>query len=77
MARPDVVAAAHTHSLYGKSWSSLGRKLDPLTQDSCAFYEDHALFDDFTGVVLDVNEGDRIGDALGDNKAVIFKIMAS
>jgi|TARA_B110000438_G_scaffold208984_1_gene200812 ribulose-5-phosphate 4-epimerase/fuculose-1-phosphate aldolase len=73
MARPDVVAAAHTHSLYGKSWSSLGRKLDPLTQDSCAFYEDHALFDDFTGVVLDVNEGDRIGDALGDNKAVILQ----
>ena len=24
-ARPDVVAAAHAHSLYGKSWSSLGR----------------------------------------------------
>src|SRR5206468_2299483 len=42
-ARPDVVAAAHAHSLYGKAWSSLGRPLDPLTQDACAFYEDHAL----------------------------------
>lgn len=72
-ARPDVIAAAHTHSLYGKTWSSLGRKLDPLTQDSCAFYEDHALFDDFTGVVLDTSEGDRIGEALGDNKAVILQ----
>ena len=29
MARPDVVAAAHAHSLYGKTWSSLGRLLDP------------------------------------------------
>ncbi len=28
-ARPDVVAAAHAHSLYGKTWSSLGRRLDP------------------------------------------------
>lgn len=28
-ARPDVVAAAHTHSLYGKAWSTLGRTLDP------------------------------------------------
>ena len=28
-ARPDVVAAAHSHSLYGKAWSSLGRLLDP------------------------------------------------
>ena len=24
-ARPDIVAAAHTHSLYGKAWSTLGR----------------------------------------------------
>src|SRR5258706_8895064 len=30
-ARPDVVAAAHAHSLYGKTWSSLGRLLDPIT----------------------------------------------
>src|SRR5579872_7460538 len=49
-ARPDVIAAAHAHSLNGKAWSSLGRLLDPLTQDACAFYEDHGLFDDYTGV---------------------------
>src|SRR3984885_621380 len=42
MARPEVVAAAHAHSLYGKPWSSFGRLLDPLTQDACAFYEDHS-----------------------------------
>jgi ribulose-5-phosphate 4-epimerase/fuculose-1-phosphate aldolase len=72
-ARPDVIAAAHSHSLYGKAWSSLGRLLDPLTQDSCAFYEDHGLFDDFTGVVLDPSEGKRIAYALGDHKAVILR----
>jgi len=72
-ARPDVVAAAHSHSIYGKSWSALGRLLDPITQDACAFYEDHALFDDFTGVVLDTEEGKRIGYALGDRKAVILR----
>ena len=43
-ARPDVVAAAHTHSLYGKAWSTLGRRLDSLTKDSCSFHEDHGLF---------------------------------
>src|SRR5216684_3634436 len=43
-ARADVVAAAHAHSMYGKSWASLGRLLDPITQDACAFYEDHGLF---------------------------------
>jgi len=72
-ARPDVVAAAHSHSLHGKSWSSLGRLLDPLTQDACAFYQDHALFDDYTGVVMDLSEGDRIAAALGQHKAVILR----
>src|SRR5580698_6385186 len=72
-ARPDVVAAAHSHSIYGKSWSALGRTLDPLTQDACTFYQDHSLFDDYTGVVVDLEEGKRIGAALGDNKAVILR----
>jgi ribulose-5-phosphate 4-epimerase/fuculose-1-phosphate aldolase len=72
-ARPDVVAAAHAHSLYGKTWASLGRLLDPLTQDACAFYQDHGLFSDYTGVVYDTSEGDRIAEALGDRKAVILQ----
>ena len=72
-ARPDVVAAAHTHSTYGRAWSTLGRPLDPITQDVCAFYEDHAVFDDYTGVVLDLEEGKRIAHSLGDNKAVILR----
>ena len=72
-ARPDVIAAAHAHSLYGKTWSSLGRLLSPITQDACAFYEDHALFNDFTGVVLDPSEGQRIAQALGNKKAVILQ----
>ena len=38
-ARPDVVCAAHSHSIYGRSFCTLGRKLDIITQDSCAFYD--------------------------------------
>ena len=71
-ARPDVVAAAHAHSLHGKAWSSLRRPLDPLTQDACAFYGDHAVFDDYTGVVFDLDEGKRIAQALAGHKAVIL-----
>lgn len=37
-ARPDVNAAAHSHSIYGRSFCSLGRTLDTITQDSCAFH---------------------------------------
>ncbi len=72
-ARPDVIAAAHSHSVHGKAWSALGRLLEPITQDVCAFYEDHSLFDDFTGVVVDTEEGKRIAHALGENKAVILR----
>lgn len=72
-ARPDVIAAAHSHSMYGRTWSALGRLLDPITQDSCAFYEDHAVFDDYTGVVLETSEGDRIASALGKTKAIILR----
>lgn len=72
-ARPDVIAAAHAHSIHGKSWSSLGRPLDPITQDACAFYEDHQVHTDFTGVVLEQSEGTRIAAALGQHKAVILQ----
>ncbi len=71
-ARPDVVAAAHSHSKFGRAFSTLGRSLEPLTQDSCIFFEDHALFDDYTGVVNDPAEGKRIAHALGDAKAAIL-----
>lgn len=72
-ARPDVVAAAHSHSTYGRALSTLGELLDPITQDACAFYGDHSLFDDYTGVVLETDEGKRIAHALGANKAVILR----
>jgi ribulose-5-phosphate 4-epimerase/fuculose-1-phosphate aldolase len=72
-ARPEVVAAAHSHSMYGKAWASLGRLLDPITQDACAFYEDHGLFEDFTGVVYETSEGERIAQALGNYKAAILR----
>ncbi|WP_268256946.1 class II aldolase/adducin family protein [Streptomyces glebosus] len=72
-ARPDVIAAAHSHSTYGRALSSLGELLEPITQDVCAFYEDHALFDDYTGVVVDEGEGRRIAAALGPHKAVILR----
>lgn len=72
-ARPDVVAAAHAHSVHGKAWSAFGELLDPLTQDVCAFYDDHAVFPDYTGVVVDPAEGARIAKTLGSGKAVILQ----
>src|SRR5437764_13886218 len=71
-ARPDVISAAHAHSLYGKTFAAFRKPLDPITQDSCAFYEDHNVFQEFTGVVFDLEEGKRIAHALGDAKSAIL-----
>lgn len=73
LARPDVVAVAHCHSLHGRALSTLGELLDPITQESCAFYESHALYDGYTGVVVDSDEGRQIASALGNHKAVILR----
>ena len=72
-ARPDVVAVAHSHSTYGRALAALGETLEPITQDVCAFYEDHALFDDYSGVIVDEEESRRIAAALGQRKAVILR----
>jgi len=71
-ARPDVNAAAHSHSIYGRSFCSLGRKLDIITQDSCAFYNDHVLYESFNGIVLDPKEGESIAKCLGGSKAALL-----
>ncbi|KAK3056683.1 hypothetical protein LTR09_002476 [Extremus antarcticus] len=72
-ARPDVICAAHSHSIYGRTWCSLGRKLDTLTQDACAFHDDHVVYDSFNGVVLAEKEGKDIAACLGDKKAALLQ----
>jgi len=71
-ARPDVMCAAHSHSIYGRAFSTLGRNLDITTQDACAFHNDLALYTQFNGIVLDEQEGIDISKALGDKKAAIL-----
>ncbi|KAL1877409.1 hypothetical protein Daus18300_002393 [Diaporthe australafricana] len=65
-ARPDVIAACHTHSPHGMAWSAFGKPLEMITQDASYLYgEAQAVYQDFGGVVLTEEEGDRIGAALG------------
>jgi len=73
LARPDVHAVAHAHSEYGRTWSTLGRLLDPISQDSCLFFRNHAVFEEFTGVVLEADQAKGIVVALANHQAVILK----
>ncbi|KAH7006766.1 class II aldolase/adducin N-terminal [Ilyonectria destructans] len=74
-ARPDVVCAAHTHSVYGRAICALGKPLDMLTLEACMFYDDYCIYDG-KGVVLasrDADDGEAVAKALGGKKAAILK----
>ncbi len=71
-ARPEVIGVAHSHSIYGKAWSTLGRALDPLTQDS-AGYEGEQALSDFTGIVLEAEQAQQLVQDLGDKNFAILK----
>jgi ribulose-5-phosphate 4-epimerase/fuculose-1-phosphate aldolase len=71
--RPDAVSAAHVHTGWGSPFSAEVRPIEPITQEACLFFEDHALFDDEEVQIQSVEAGQRIADALGDNGAVILR----
>lgn len=72
-ARPDVHAACHTHSVYGKAYSTFGRELEMINQDVCILYKNHSVYENFGGVVLEKEEGQRLAKALGNGKAIILQ----
>lgn len=72
-ARPEVNCVAHSHSIHGRAFSTLGRSIDTITQDSCSFHNDIALYSAFRGIVLAADEGIAIAKALGQKKAAILQ----
>ena len=72
-ARPDVVAAAHCHTPYGTPFSATVAKLAPISQESCAFFGDHEIFDDEEVSIASPDGGKRIAAAMGETRAVILR----
>ena len=73
-ARPDVIAAAHSHAMYGRTFSTLGKPLRMISQDATMFYNDVALCDVGSGaVVLDTSVARQMAEALGQKKALIHR----
>lgn len=71
-ARPDVHAACHAHSMYGKAWSTFGRPLDIINQDACIFRNNQSVYSSFGGVALAADEGLRIAEALGPTSRTVI-----
>lgn len=69
-ARPDVAAVCHAHSLHGKAWSSLGRLLDPITQDACVLFEQQALICE-PRITQNRADAARFAEAFGKQRVAI------
>jgi ribulose-5-phosphate 4-epimerase/fuculose-1-phosphate aldolase len=72
-ARPDIVSVAHTHTPYGTPLSARVVPVSPITQEACAFFRDHEIFDDGEVAVVTPDGGKRIAAALGGAKAVLLR----
>ncbi len=72
MAHPHINSVAHAHSPAGRAWSTQGETLRPVTQDDCVFYQRHAVFSQFDGVVHHTNEGDAIATALSEGNIALI-----
>lgn len=72
-ARAEAVSAAHVHTGWGTPFCAEVRPVLPITQESCIFFEDHAIFDDEEVQIQDTAGGRRIARALGTNRAVLLR----
>ena len=72
-ARPDAVSAVHVHTGWGTPFSAEARPIEPISQESCIFFEDHAIWDDEEVQVQSTEAGGRIAAALGANRAIILR----
>jgi ribulose-5-phosphate 4-epimerase/fuculose-1-phosphate aldolase len=72
-ARPELVSACHVHTGWGTPFSAEVRAIEPISQESCIFFEDHAIFDDEEVQIQSLDGGRRIAEALGQKRAVILR----
>jgi len=70
-AKHEIACVAHTHTWAGMAVSTLECGLLANTQTSMRFA--HISYHDFSGVVLDLSEQERLVRDLGDNNAMILR----
>jgi ribulose-5-phosphate 4-epimerase/fuculose-1-phosphate aldolase len=71
---PDIVAMCHAHTVYGTAFAALGKKLEPISQDAAAFFEDHVVIGDEAGqVAVEVKAGHKVAHAFAGVKAAIHQ----
>ena len=73
-AHPDILAMCHAHTVYGTAFAALGKKIEPITQDACAFFEDHVVIGAEAGkVAVEVKAGLGVAEYFRGVKAAIHQ----
>ncbi len=71
---PDILAMCHAHTPYGTAWCATGRPIDPVTQDACAFFEDHVVIGEQGGqVAVENHAGSDVAKAFAGVKAALHQ----
>jgi len=69
---PSAKVVLHLHAPYSTAITAIkGGRLEMVHQNAARFYGDIAYDDDFSGVAVDVHEGDRMAEVMG-SKRILF-----
>jgi L-fuculose-phosphate aldolase len=70
--RPDIGAVVHTHAFYAAALSATRARLEMVSQDSILFADGVGAYDS-PELVVSREQGQQLGKALGDRRAVLLK----
>jgi ribulose-5-phosphate 4-epimerase/fuculose-1-phosphate aldolase len=71
--RMDATAVAHAHTTHSRALASLGRLLEPIDQESAAFYGNQVSYNDYDGPSIATEQGRDIAEKLGDKRAILLR----
>lgn len=72
-ARPDLMSAAHTHTQFGTPWSATARPFRAISQESCVFVFDQAVYTGEDLEVATLDGGRAIARTMGDATLCILR----
>jgi len=72
-ARPDVNCVIHTHPEHAVAFSSLGKQLQPMSNDGTMFSAGVPIFSETTDLIIDQGRGKAVARTLGDKGALILR----
>lgn len=72
-ARPDVFCALHVHSPYATALASIdGWRFNKRAGQLAANFYGKVAYFDYEGIVTEAEEGERMAECIGDNKALFM-----